>query len=815
MKLNCFETVELSDVGLKRKNNEDACLRVPERGVYCVADGMGGVVGGDLASAAIIDRMRKVFVEAPATETESFAGHVALFRQAADAASRWIKEFADDKVIGQMGSTLVALVFDPNNPRRAVGLHAGDSRLYRYRNGQLQLLTADHTAAAALAAKLGRDAAEIPGKFHNELVRAVGLAETVELEKTLVDVASGDLFLLCSDGLTRMLSEEAISAALKSTNGGPLDLVAQTLITGANEAGGKDNVTVILVRMGDLSGFSEVFEPADLDAPHNVAAHAGLEGEPVSLSSLGSGRGRDSTESMRGHTPQTADAGAVHGDTPNEDSSGQMRGDTPQTDDASGPPTPPTVRLVTPPGGVDGKKEVQVPEVKRVAGNGKLIGAVLVVLIAGAGAYFFYRSGSSSPKSNDGDQPQRTAPVSASAPANSLGVSTAPHPAPAKAESPPPFQTGGVLVQSDPSGADVWLGNQPKGKTPLHLTLLAGQANMTLKVIGLRDQAATTTVAPGKTNEMAVNFPYGNVIIRSEPAGAAVEQNGTVFGYTPYTGNRLAPGRFNWRLSANGWQATNVFTDVFDHQTTQTTVKLQREKGVLQLTGNLPGIMAKLDGVGVGQLPASFLVDPEVEHTVTAEYKGVEKTIRAVRVKGSQTNVVPFTFNVELPPLKWTNNFLGMVFVKVPSLGVWSAASRVTLEQFMKVMAGAPNAAKENEDNGQHYAVNLTSALTKNFAAKLTEVNGGGGRLDEIKGYHFALPTTNQWMQTFISADKLGIEMTSLKADREWCLDGSTWYMAGYVLLGTNFHPKPGYKPINPPPGDEPKQLAIRLVLVP
>ena len=202
MKLTCFETVELSDIGKKRKNNEDACLRIPEKGVYCVADGMGGAVGGDLASAAIINRLRKVFVEDPLAEPESFGGHVALFREAADAASRWIKEFADEKVIGQMGSTLVALLFDPNNPRRAVGLHAGDSRLYRYRGGKLQLLTADHTAAAALAAKLGRDASQIPSKFHNELVKAVGLAETVELEKTLVDVAKDDLFLLCSDGLT-------------------------------------------------------------------------------------------------------------------------------------------------------------------------------------------------------------------------------------------------------------------------------------------------------------------------------------------------------------------------------------------------------------------------------------------------------------------------------------------------------------------------------------------------------------------------------------------------------------------------------------
>ena len=154
MKTEYFESAEVSDVGRKRKNNEDACLRIPERGIFCVADGMGGQAGGDLASEAITTNLQQVFTKAPPEADTTFNLRIALFRKAINQASKWIKNFADEKVIGQMGSTVVALVVDPRNPRRAVGLHAGDSRLYRYRKGEFEQITTDHSAVEALAAKL-------------------------------------------------------------------------------------------------------------------------------------------------------------------------------------------------------------------------------------------------------------------------------------------------------------------------------------------------------------------------------------------------------------------------------------------------------------------------------------------------------------------------------------------------------------------------------------------------------------------------------------------------------------------------------------
>jgi protein phosphatase len=856
MKLSCFETAELSDVGRKRKNNEDACLRIPEKGVYCVADGMGGVVGGDLASEAIITRLQKVFARTSAEESESFAGHVALFRRAANAASKWIREFAEDKVIGQMGSTLVALVFDPNNPRRAVGLHAGDSRLYRYRNGQLQLLTADHSAAAALAAKLGRDPAKMPDKYQNELTRAVGLAETVELEKTPVDVASGDLFLLCSDGLTRMVSEAAISKVLKRNNDTALGEVAQTLISGANEAGGKDNITVILVRMGDLSGFPEVIEADDLDEPQTKTAPAGSEGDTFIPTEPEMRRTPDPSESMRGHTPQTDDTPTMQGDTPSDGPPAQMRGDTPRTADPSGPSTPSAAAPKTSPEGADEKKDKRAMEGKHTSRKGIIIGTALAV-IAIAGVYFHYGSGPRSPQSNPPLTPPKPPPLTG-------GVVIQSEPGGAEVfhlgrrVGVTPYETNGVpagevsytlgtmtrtgmvmllvkagekqstnltlkarlgtlAIHSDPPGAEVWLGSQDKGKTPISLELAAGQTQVRLKVAGLEDQTATLMVVASKTNETNVTFAYGSVVIRSEPDGTAVRQNGEVVGYTPYTNNRVAPGQSSWQLASHGWQTTNVPVEVFDHRTSVAAVRLQKEKGVLRLTANLPGVTAGLDGAGVGRLPASVPVEAGMLHTVTAEYKGRRQTNPPVRVESGKTKAVEFTFDEQPQPLsRWTNDLmgLGMVFVKLPGANVWVATNRVTLEQFTKVMNGAPGAAKEREENGQRYVINLTSAIATNFAAKLTGAAKGGGGLPEgIKNYHFALPTPDQWEETFANADKLGIQMTNLVLDKEWCLDGDSWYMAGYVQ-GGNFYPEPGHKLIKAPP-DQPKPFALRLVLVP
>jgi protein phosphatase len=376
MKPEYFESVELSDVGRKRKNNEDACLRIPEHEVYCVADGMGGQAGGDLASEAIITALQQVYSKVGPDEDNTFSQRIALFRKGTNQASKWIKNFSDEKVIGQMGSTLVGLVIDPRNPARAVGLHAGDSRLYRYREGEFKLLTADHSAVAALAAKLGCDPEMIPAKYQNELLRCVGLTESVELEKTPVDVKSGDVFLICSDGLTKMLPDRAIAKILKGGSQDGIEKTARALIDAANEAGGKDNVTVVLVKAGDISAAPKVEDLPEDEEPLTAEAltTAADDGAANPLDTAGDGSALpDTSEAYEGNTPQTDD--------------------TPQTAPASIPHVPRAAESVPP---------IRVPEAPKAPAKKGVprlgIGIAAAVVAVGALVWSFSGGGSGAPK---------------------------------------------------------------------------------------------------------------------------------------------------------------------------------------------------------------------------------------------------------------------------------------------------------------------------------------------------------------------------------------------------------------------------------
>jgi protein phosphatase len=250
VKFSHLESAALSDQGRKRKRNEDAFVTLPDLGVYCVADGMGGVSGGDVASRCIQETVTQIFQTADKQAVASFRGRTSLYVQAIEAASSWIKHYAEEKGSQDMGSTVLALLFDQRDVHRALALHAGDSRLYRLRGAELTQITRDHTVAAAL----GRSEQSLPVGFRNRLTKAVGLAETADLEKTAVEVRSGDLYLLCSDGLSRMVSERQLLKTLRQGLASDLKALGDELIRQANAAGGDDNITLVLVRVGVLDG---------------------------------------------------------------------------------------------------------------------------------------------------------------------------------------------------------------------------------------------------------------------------------------------------------------------------------------------------------------------------------------------------------------------------------------------------------------------------------------------------------------------------------------------------------------------------------
>src|SRR5665213_3304455 len=474
MNTEYFESAEVSDVGRKRKNNEDACLRIPERGVFCVADGMGGQAGGDLASEAITTTLQQVFTKAGPEEDATFARRIMLFRKATNQASKWIKNFADDKVLGQMGSTVVALVIDPRNPARAAALHAGDSRLYRYRKGAFKQITADHSAVAALAAKLGVTPDKIPAKYQNELLRAVGLTEAVELEKTPVEIISGDVYLICSDGLSKMQSDEQIAKILKAGEKDSIANVAQKLINAANEAGGKDNVTVVLVKAGDLSGAPNVIDPNEEEEDQTMVAPVA---PPVET---------PTPANYAAHTP-IPDSGDVQGDTPHTPTQ-DAQGETlkPEKDTADKPLTPvPTPVPVPSPAPVSipvpvtvlapkaateipsVKKEikpekeikikpetktvqskiVQEPEKKKSFPAGVVVVAAIVILAAGAGIWFAVGSKSKSAGPAAGALPVK--PAVSNSPAAAVVATIPPKPpAPPPATNTAPDQAQAAMQEA-------------------------------------------------------------------------------------------------------------------------------------------------------------------------------------------------------------------------------------------------------------------------------------------------------------------------------------------------------------------------------
>ena len=291
-------SAELTDVGHRRKNNEDALARLPEEGVFCVADGMGGVQGGAVASQAAVDALREAFTDSPdAPFALTAKASARLIARALNTASQWIKDRADERGLTGSGSTAVVLAFDRIIPTRALVLHAGDSRAYRYREDTLVQLSADHSVAAAAGLADERD---LPAMFRGVITRAVGLEPTVELEETAVDVQPNDLFLLCSDGLSKMVSDRLIQKLLQKHASDPLDALARLLVDEALQAGGEDNVSVLLVRTSAVLPEA----PTQEIPPETLALEAATD-QPERNSPSSGLRPRVSEEAPTSETGQT------------------------------------------------------------------------------------------------------------------------------------------------------------------------------------------------------------------------------------------------------------------------------------------------------------------------------------------------------------------------------------------------------------------------------------------------------------------------------------------------------------------------------
>jgi len=326
-----LSSADITDVGRVRKNNEDSVLRLPEQGVFCVADGMGGVQGGEVASKATVDALREEFSASPdAPFAVTASASARLVGRAVNRASQWIKARSDDRGIAGTGSTVVVLVFDRVTPSKAMILHAGDSRVYRCRADKLVQLSKDHSVAAAAGLP---DDKTLPPMFRGVITRAVGLENTVQLEETPTDVAPGDQFLLCSDGLDKMVSDKHIQKLLRKHRDDDVQTAARMLIDEALKAGGEDNVSVILVRVA-----AGLPQGTQMEVPAQTRL---LEQQPVSPGSVLPAKAKK--DESEGETGQTVDSAKFEGEgvTPPELARGGCQTPvTPVSDDGVTPGTP-------------------------------------------------------------------------------------------------------------------------------------------------------------------------------------------------------------------------------------------------------------------------------------------------------------------------------------------------------------------------------------------------------------------------------------------------------------------------------------------
>jgi protein phosphatase len=230
-----------TDPGLKRKHNEDAYATLEDHHLFVIADGMGRYAAGEVASQLCVEAIRKAFTTGdfgPPT-TPPVPKRAGRIRGAILLANKSIRAAAQDNdAYAGMGTTVVAAYFSANNQRVYIA-HVGDSRCYRLRAKELVQLTTDHTLGAA----------GIQGKSAAVLSRAVGVEENVEVDIATESPLPGDIYLLCSDGLSRMVSGDEIETTILSAPN--LDVATKQLIDMANERGGRDNITAILVRVDD------------------------------------------------------------------------------------------------------------------------------------------------------------------------------------------------------------------------------------------------------------------------------------------------------------------------------------------------------------------------------------------------------------------------------------------------------------------------------------------------------------------------------------------------------------------------------------
>jgi PPM family protein phosphatase len=256
-----------TDTGRQRNANEDSYFaRSP---VFVVADGMGGAQAGEVASKTAAEAFDRELPDGAPERT---------LRETIEAANREINRRAgSDPSLAGMGTTITAAIVNAQSEEVAVG-HVGDSRAYRLREGKLERLTRDHSLVEEMRRKGQLTDAQAEDHPQRSIItRALGPEPEVEVDVQTVPAAPGDVFLLCSDGLTTMVAEERIARVLGGA--GSMGAAVRALIDEANRGGGRDNITALAFRLEDSDAPARVPEGATLIG--DSAEEAGLTATEV------------------------------------------------------------------------------------------------------------------------------------------------------------------------------------------------------------------------------------------------------------------------------------------------------------------------------------------------------------------------------------------------------------------------------------------------------------------------------------------------------------------------------------------------------
>jgi protein phosphatase len=248
MSIGLGQRAAATDPGKRRRRNEDAYVVEPP--LFAVADGMGGARAGEIAAKIAASVLR------------DSSGENAVVELIKEANRRVYEAATEDETRSGMGTTITAAIVGDDGVQ--IG-HVGDSRAYRVRDGKLEQLTEDHSLVAELvrSGKLSPEEADVHPQ-RSVITRTVGTDPDVDVDTLEIDARPGDVFLLCSDGLTTMVDDTSILAVVQK-NRASLDKAARALVDAANKGGGEDNITIVLFEIGE-EGAAGVQETATLPA---------------------------------------------------------------------------------------------------------------------------------------------------------------------------------------------------------------------------------------------------------------------------------------------------------------------------------------------------------------------------------------------------------------------------------------------------------------------------------------------------------------------------------------------------------------------